>query len=147
MKRDLDVTGSGAWRRRTRAAPVVAAMLAGIVTSACVHQAQVWPSRLANGSQVTAKFEVPRAITLDNDSTLVVKELNGTIRSISGDTIIIALTSVPEAPTHTLWRGRSATIPLDSTTKVTHAEFDQYAVALMAVGAISFVYGFIGSLP
>lgn len=118
-----------------------------IGATACVHRAQVWPSPIVAGNQVTAKFTVPRTVGLDDESTLVVREMSGTVVSLRADTLVLRLTAVPDEPSRGRWGRHDAIIPLDSTTTVTRAEFDPSAVALMAVAGISFVYAFIGSLP
>ena len=135
-----------------RRTPGTALARAAIVTAcisatACVHRAQVWPSPLSEGNQVTAKFDSPRAIGLGNDSLFVVTELSGSVVAIRGDTLLVRLTNAPGQPDRGRWVGRDAIVPLDSTTTVTRAEFDQSTIALMAVAGFAFVYAFIGSLP
>ena len=125
----------------------VVLVAACIAATACVHQAQFWPTPLTAGTQVTAKFSWPRAIALGTDSVLVITELSGNVVALHGDTLIVRVTNVPDQPTRAMWAGREAIVPLDSATRVTHPEFDQSAIALMAVAGIAFVYAFIGSLP
>lgn len=134
-------------RRRVTALARMAVVTTCLLATACVHRAQVWPSPLREGNQVTAKFDSPRAIGFGIDSLFVATELSGSVVAIRGDTLVVRLTDVPGQPGRRTWVGREAIVLLDSATTVTRAEFDQSSIALMAVAGIAFVYAFIGSLP
>jgi len=134
-------------KSRAALAVQIALVAACACQTACYHPAQIWPSPLTPGTQVTANFIWPRAISMENDSMIVVRELRGTVVTLFPDRLVMRLTGVPEQPTRSVWAGRAATVPLDSATTITRSEFNESGAALMAVAGIAVVFAVIGSLP
>lgn len=147
MRSAIGRTGATAPLRRGGALKWVALVITCMSVTACSHPAQIWPTPLTPGAQVTAKFTSPRAIPLGHDSVLVAEVLSGEIVALHGDTLVMRLTMVPEQTTRAAWLGREASVPLDSATRIMHSEFNQSSSALLVAAGFAFVFAFIGSLP
>jgi hypothetical protein len=58
------------------------------------------------------------------DSVTKVRELQGRVVSLHGDTLVVRVTRAPKETGGGRWIGRPATVLLDSTTTVTRSEVD-----------------------
>jgi len=100
--------------------------------SGCVRTVQAWPPPLPSGTSVTVRFASPRSIAFEveagRDSVAAVRELEGTVVSLHGETLVVRVTRIPDGAAGGRIVGRAATIALDSATTVTRSELDSWKV-------------------
>ena len=100
--------------------------------SGCVRTVQAWPPPLASGTPVTVRFTAPRSIAFEvevgRDSVAAVRELQGRVVSLHGETLVVRITRMPEGTAGERMVGRPATVILDSATLVTRSEVDSWKV-------------------
>ena len=93
---------------------------------------QAWPPPLSNGTPVTIRFTAPRSIAFEldagRDSVAAVRELQGRVVSLQGETLVVRVTRIPDRATEGRIVGRPATIVLDSATIVTRPELDSWKI-------------------
>jgi len=116
-------------------------------TAGCFHQTQAWPIALDPGSTVVVSFAQPRAVSIGNDSLLVMTGLSGRVQAFHADTLIVSLTGVTSDASRKAWAGRAAAFRLDSTTTVLHTEFEKGSIPFVIIAGLVGFYAFIGSLP
>ncbi len=93
---------------------------------------QAWPPPLASGTPVTVRFTAPRSIAFEvevgRDSVAAVRELQGRVVSLHGETLVVRVTRISEGTAGGRMVGRPATVVLDSATLVTRSEVDSWKV-------------------
>jgi hypothetical protein len=71
--------------------------------SGCVRTVQAWPPPLPSGTSVTVRFASPRSIAFEveagRDSVAAVRELEGTVVSLQGETLVVRVTRIPDRAT------------------------------------------------
>jgi hypothetical protein len=102
------------------------------VASGCVRTVQAWPPPLTGGTPVSVRFAAPRSIVFEGDSgrdsVAKVRELQGRVVSLHGDTLVVRVTRALQETAGERLIGRPATILLDSSTIVTRSEVDGWKV-------------------
>ena len=95
----------------------------------CARTVQAWPPPLSSGTPVTVRFATSHTIVFDpagnRDTVTMVRELQGRVVSLHGDTLMVRVTRSPQGEAAT---GRVARIVLDSGTVVTRSEVDSWKV-------------------
>jgi hypothetical protein len=104
------------------------ALLVGMATSGCVRTVQAWPPPLTSDTPVTVRLAQARTIAFEGvsgrDSVADVRELQGRVVYLHGDTLVLRVTHAPTAAGGARMVGRPATVRLDSATLVTRTEID-----------------------
>jgi hypothetical protein len=113
--------------------------------SGCVRTVQAWPPPLANGTSVTVRFTAPRSIAFEGeigrDSVASVRELQGRVVSLHGETLVVRVTRIREGAAEARIVGRQVTVMLDSATFVTRSDVDGWKVGygILATAVLIFV--------
>ena len=111
---------------------LLACALLSTGASGCVRTVQAWPPPLASGTPVTVRFTAPRSIAFEvevgRDSVAAVRELQGRVVSLHGETLVVRVTRIPEGTAGGRIVGRPATVVLDSATIVTRSDVDSWKV-------------------
>ena len=93
---------------------------------------QAWPPPLSSRTPITVRFTAPRSIAFEveggRDSVAAVRELQGRVVSLRGETLVVRVTRIPDGAAGGRILGRPATIVLDSATIVTRSELDSWKV-------------------
>ena len=112
--------------------------------SSCVRTVQAWPPPLSSGTPVTVRFTAPRSIAFEveigRDSVVAVREVQGRIVSLHGETLVVRVTRVPEGAEGGRIVGRPARIVLDSATIVTRSEVDGWKVGYGILAAAVLIF-------
>ena len=105
---------------------------------------QAWPPPLASGTPVAVRFAAPRSIAFhvngERDSILVVRELQGRVVSLDGQTLVVRVTRIPQGASGGPIVGRTATIDLDSATIVTRFEVDGWKVGYGILATVVLIF-------
>ena len=98
----------------------------------CVRTVQAWPPPLGADNLVNVWFSAPRNISfageVGRDSVADVRQLQGRVLSLNGDTLVLRVTSASHVAGGERIVRRPATILLDSGTLVTRSEVDGWKV-------------------
>jgi hypothetical protein len=151
MKKATDATG--ALPMKVFAAPTSARLLLyGSLLSAallgCARTVQAWPPPLTNDTPVTVRLAQPRSIVVagegERGSVMEVRELQGRVMSLRGETLVIRVTGAAENAAGGSIVGKRATILLDSTTVVTRSEFDSWKIGYAILATVVLIYAGLG---
>lgn len=119
-----------------------ALLCAGIL--GCARTVQAWPPPLTTDTPVTVRLAVPRSLVFEGevgrDSVAAVRELQGRVVSLRGNTLVIRVTRVPNEGVGGWIVGRRTTILLDSATFVTRSEFDSWKIGYGILASVVLIY-------
>ena len=105
---------------------------------------QTWPPPLASGTPVAVRFAAPRSIAFEvagnRDSILMVRELQGRVVSLNGETLVVRVTRIPQGAGGGRIVGRTATVNLDSATIVTRSEVDRWKVGYGILASVVLIF-------
>jgi hypothetical protein len=115
----------------------LALLLAG--ASGCVRTVQAWPPPLTPGTAVRVHFATPRVVVYQRgqvqDSVAGVRELQGLVVALRGDTLVLHMKSDrASSADESREAERETTVVLDQSTTVTRTEIDgwKFSYALLA---------------
>jgi hypothetical protein len=121
----------------------LALVLAG--ASGCVRTVQAWPPPLTAGTAVRVHFVTPRVVVYQRgrlqDSVAGVRELQGLVVALRGDTLVLRVKSdLARSADESREAEREATLVLDQSTTVTRTEIDgwKFSYALLAGSVLIF---------
>jgi hypothetical protein len=116
-----------------------ALLIACGAAAACGGHPPAAPVMPSPGADVKVTFVQPHAISVRQDSALVLSELSGRLLAVRGDTVVLRLTRVPGQGNTKAWAGHEVRFTRDEDTRIVQTSFDGTATSAIALAGISWI--------